>query len=88
MKKTIITIHQIEKEENMNCKHKWLMVTGAGVMALAGMALMMKSTKECPGVCDKVRKGIEESLRESKGARDKATAHVLNIFEHIKNRKI
>jgi hypothetical protein len=32
-------------------------------------------------------KEIDERLRESKAALDKATAHVQSVFEQIKNRK-
>lgn len=31
--------------------------------------------------------GIDDRLKESKAALDKAVAHVQDVFEHIKNRK-
>ena len=39
------------------------------------------------GACEKLGKGIDERLKESKAALEKATAHVQSVFEHIKDRK-
>jgi hypothetical protein len=38
-------------------------------------------------MCEEAGRGIDERLRESKVALDKASAHIQNVFEHVKNRK-
>jgi len=40
----------------------------------------------CTGMYEKAGKGIDERLKESTAALDKATTHVQSVFEHIKNR--
>ena len=39
------------------------------------------------GACEKAGSGIDEKLKESKTALEKAAAHLQGLLEHIKNRK-
>jgi hypothetical protein len=54
-----------------------------------GAVLLVKALRHRhqTGPCEKLGKSIDERLKESKLALDKATMQVQNVFEHIKNRK-
>jgi hypothetical protein len=73
----------------MDTVRKCLVILGINAMGVIGILLMIKAAKSRHqrGTYEKVGKGLDERLNESKAALDKATAQVLNIFEHIKNRK-
>jgi hypothetical protein len=72
----------------MDCKKKCLVLCGVGTVGV-GIILMVKAARHWhhPGKCEKVGKNIDERLKESKAALDKATAHVQSVYDHIKNRK-
>jgi hypothetical protein len=88
-KKQFNIINQAESEETMNSIRKCLVILGMGVTGWFGILLMVKAvrSKRHTGMYEKVGKGIDERLSESKAALNKATAHVQSIFEQIKNRK-
>jgi hypothetical protein len=73
----------------MDNMRKYLMISGVCAMGVVGIILMVKAARHRhhTGRYEKVGKGIDQSLRESKAALDKATAHVQSVFEHITNRK-
>jgi hypothetical protein len=72
----------------MNTLRKCLILSGLGAMGIVAIIIMVKTARHRPtGTYEKVGKGIDEKLKESKEALDKATAHVHNVFEHIKGRK-
>jgi len=82
-------INNVTMEETMNNMEKCLVVSGAGILGVVGIMLMVKGTRHRhqTGRYEKVGTDIDEKLRESREAFDKATAHVQSVFEHIKNRK-
>jgi hypothetical protein len=73
----------------MNNMRRLLIVCGLGVIGIACAILIIKnrSVKHSDGMCEEAGRGIDERLRESKAALDKASAHIQNVFEHVKNRK-
>ena len=73
----------------MNNISKCLVASGAGAMGVVGIAFMVKvlRPRHPAGMYEKVGKGIDERLKESKTALDKATTHVQSVFDHIRNRK-
>jgi hypothetical protein len=76
-------------EEHMNAIRKCLTISGLAALGAAG-ALLLASVmrrKDRAGRCEKVGKGVDEKLKESKAALDKAAARVQSVFDHIKNRK-
>ena len=68
---------------------KSLPMLGLGLVAVIGTIILVKATRcgHHAGVCEKMGKGIDERLMESKNALEKATDHIQTVFEHIKNRK-
>jgi hypothetical protein len=68
---------------------KYLMLSGVGAMGVVGTMLIVRAARHRrhTGICEKAGKDIDERLKESKAALDKATAHVQSVFEHIKNPK-
>jgi hypothetical protein len=82
-------IHHEASEETMGNMQKCLVVSGVVAVGVVGILLMVKAAqhRNHTGMYEKVGKGIDERLKESKETLDKATAHVQNVFEHIKNRK-
>jgi len=72
----------------MSAMKKCLMLTGAGVLGIVSVVLLVKSTqcRHHSGLCEKVGKGFDERLHESKEALDKASSHVQSILESIKNK--
>jgi len=77
----------VVKEGIMNSMEKKLVLCGAGILAAAGLFLVVVAkTHVQPSTYDKVRKGIDESLAESKTALDKATSHIKSVYEQIMNR--
>lgn len=69
-------------------KNLWkdLMLVGIGV---AGVVLMVKAARQRghSGRYENMGKSIDEKIRESKEALEKATAHVHGVFEQIRNLK-
>jgi hypothetical protein len=84
--KQVDLVHHTASEETMNNMWKCLAISG-GAMGVVGILLMVKAARHHTGTYEKVGKDFDESLKESKAALDKATAHVKNVFERIKNRK-
>jgi hypothetical protein len=84
-----ILIHHVTNEETMDNMQKCVVISGVGAMGVVGIILMAKAARHPhnTGRYEKVGKGIDQRLRESKAALDKATAHVQSVFEHITNRK-
>lgn len=69
----------------MDAIRKCLVITGAGIIGI-GILLMIKAThRHETGLCENVGKNIDEKMRESKDALDKASAHVQSVFEQIKS---
>lgn len=68
---------------------KGLVICGVFAIGAAGILLMVKAARHGhhAGIGEKTGRGIDEGLRESKAALDKATAHVQSVFEHIKSPK-
>ncbi len=73
----------------MNKILKYAMLCTAGIMGAIGLIIVIKSARpeHRMGLAEKMGKGIDERLRESKDALDTATARVQSIFETIKNGK-
>lgn len=73
----------------MDNMRKCLVTCGVVAMGVVGILLIVNSVRhrKPAGMCEKVGEGIDESVRESKAALEKATVHVQKVFEHIKNRK-
>lgn len=88
-RETIGFIHHVENEETMDTMRKCLVMSGAGVIGAAGLLLIVKAARHRHhmSMYEKVGKGIDEKLKESMAALDKATAHVQTVFEHMKSRK-
>lgn len=61
-------------------------VGAIGVIAVLFMAMASRH-RHHTGRCEKAGRDIDERLKESKAALDKAIAHVQSAYEHIKNRK-
>jgi hypothetical protein len=70
----------------MNNISKGLVTSAIGAMGIAGIAFMVKALRprHVAGMYEKVGRGIDERLKESKTALDKAAAHVQSVFDHIK----
>ncbi|MCU0608553.1 MAG: hypothetical protein MUF22_02140 [Chitinispirillaceae bacterium] len=68
----------------MNTIKKWLMILGAGVLGTACILLLFKTKCHHRGVYEKVGKGIDEKIKESKTALDKAAGHIQSVFDHAK----
>ena len=68
---------------------KGLVIVGMGAIGWVGTLLIVKAVrpKRPTGTYEKIGKGIDEKLNESKAALDNATAQVHSVFEQIKNRK-
>ena len=69
----------------MDTIRKCLLISGMGAMWIVGILLMVRVTRSRhnAGMYEKARKEIDERLRESKAALDKATAYVQSVFKHI-----
>ena len=73
----------------MKIMRKCLAISGVFFIGSA-LALLIFKKARCghdSGVYEKVGKGIDERLKESMAALDKATSHVQSVFEHIKKVK-
>jgi hypothetical protein len=68
---------------------KGLVIAGMGAIGWVGTLLIVKAArpKRPMGTYEKIGKGMDERLSESKAALDKAAAQVQSVFEQIKNRK-
>jgi hypothetical protein len=77
------------REEGMITMRRYLGMSVLAAMGIAALVLFVKYTTggRPSGMYEKVGKGIDEGLKESKVALDKATAHVQSVFEHVKNHK-
>ncbi len=73
----------------MDNMQKCLMVWFVGTIGVVGILLLIKAARyrHHADRYEKVVKDIDERLRESKVALDKATTCFHSIFEYIKNRK-
>jgi len=73
----------------MNSVRKCIALFGVGAIGAAGIMLYVKLKRDGrqAGTYENLGKNIDEKLDASKAALDKASSHVQNIFEHIKNRK-
>jgi hypothetical protein len=73
----------------MDAMRKSLVVCGVGAMGAVGVLLIVKAARHRHhmSMYEKVGKGVNEKLKESMAALDKATAHVQTVFEHMKNGK-
>ena len=73
----------------MDKMHKNAVLAGLIAAGLGSVMLIAKTARHRhpTGMYEKVGKSIDERLRESKEALDRATARVQSVFEHIKNRK-
>lgn len=73
----------------MDTMRKCLVMSGLGALGAAGVLLIVKATRHRHhmSMYEKVGKGVNEKLKESMAALDKATAHVQTVFEHMKNGK-
>ncbi|MBN1128276.1 MAG: hypothetical protein JXA71_04785 [Chitinispirillaceae bacterium] len=73
-------------------KNLWkdLTLVGAGVTGGVAVALMVKAAQQRnhPGRYENLGKSVDEKIRESKDALEKATAHVYGVFEQIRNLKV
>ncbi len=68
---------------------KCIMISAVEAMTVFVIVLAIKAVRHqhhsCK--CEKTGIGIDERLKESKAALDKAAAHVQSVFEHINNHK-
>ncbi len=74
----------------MDAIRKGLVISGVGAtIGALGSMLIFKAMRRRHHMrmYEKVGKGIDDKLKESMAALDKATAHVQAVFEHIKSRK-
>jgi hypothetical protein len=73
----------------MDTMRKFAGLSGVLAVGAAGLMLIVKAAqhRQHTGMYEKVGKGIDDRLKESKEALEKATAHVQSVFEHIKHRK-
>lgn len=84
-KKYFDILYHKESGEMMNSTKKSLLMAGAGLIGVVGILLLVKTWKHHAGLYEKVGKGIDEKMRESKAALERASAHVQQVFEHIKS---
>lgn len=70
----------------MNTMEKCLVISGAGALGVIGLLLIVTTVRHGrhTGMGEKVGKNIDESLRDSKEAFDKATALVRRTLNHAK----
>jgi hypothetical protein len=65
------------------------MISGAGALVIVGILLLVNATRDWhhAGIYEKVGKGMDESLSESKAKLDKSTDLVLRALNHAKIKK-
>ena len=70
----------------MNTMEKYLVISGAVAIGVIGLLLLVTAARHGRhmGIGEKVGKNIDESLRDSKEAFDKATALVRRTLNHAK----
>ena len=69
----------------MDTMRKYLIISGAGIIGIGILLMIKASHHHDTGMCESVGKSLDEKLRDSKDALDKASAHVQSVFEQIKN---
>jgi hypothetical protein len=72
----------------MDAMRKCLVWSGVGAIGAFGALLIFKAMghQHHVSMYEKVGKGIDEKLKESMAALEKATAHVQTVFQHMKSR--
>jgi hypothetical protein len=73
----------------MDNTQKNLALLGIAAIGIGGMVLIAKALwhQDHTSIYEKVGKGIDERLKESKEALERASVRVQSAFEHIKTRK-
>jgi hypothetical protein len=72
----------------MHMRGRWFMKSVVGVMWVTGMAFLIKAVWHWQHaiIAEKATKGIDEKLKESKAALDKAFTYAQSVFDRIKSR--